>query len=329
MHRGSGLVTFFEENNPNHPQVRFVLTFAGGTSAMLLGNIWPFVSKGGCHCISVFSQAGRGISAFFVGVARGQSVLVFSHAAAAGEKSANSSSQPAISASKASTKPEISASNLAFSGEEHIHHHQQNSSHLSLHHQTSPFNHKEWLDSAAVEDPILLRDQGQEDFNHPRTHIQRNIILSEVKKTFPIRNCVGKCQDTGCLNDKCFSGCKLAVNGGRSEPLKSKCPYDAWIERDCTSECRYQSSAGASEDHSLIQATYPQQIMARTPSDRHQHFHIAILVQELDHIVRFARVYPSPHSIAHMATLNVLRDELGFNKDRAGNLLMVRRMQTR
>lgn len=53
--------------------------------------------------------------------------------------------------------------------------------------QDKPVYHKEWLDSAAVEDPILLRDQGQEDFNHPRTHIQRKTILSEVKKTFPIK----------------------------------------------------------------------------------------------------------------------------------------------
>ncbi|MCO5563934.1 hypothetical protein L7F22_017586 [Adiantum nelumboides] len=32
----------------------------------------------------------------------------------------------------------------------------------------------------------------------------------------------------------------MPVNGGSSEPLKSKCPYDAWIEWDCASECRYQ-----------------------------------------------------------------------------------------
>lgn len=53
-------------------------------------------------------------------------------------------------------------------------------------------------------------------------------------------NCVKKCQETGCLNDKCFSGCKLAVNGGSSELSKKKCPYDTWIEWNCASECRYQ-----------------------------------------------------------------------------------------
>ncbi|KAI5066041.1 hypothetical protein GOP47_0018665 [Adiantum capillus-veneris] len=53
-------------------------------------------------------------------------------------------------------------------------------------------------------------------------------------------SCVEKCEKTGCLNDQCFSSCKIAVNGGISELLQSKCPYDAWIEWDCTSECRYQ-----------------------------------------------------------------------------------------
>lgn len=49
-----------------------------------------------------------------------------------------------------------------------------------------------------------------------------------------------KCEKTGCLDNQCFSSCKIAVNGGGSELLQSKCPYDAWVEWDCTSECRYQ-----------------------------------------------------------------------------------------
>ncbi|KAH7428377.1 hypothetical protein KP509_10G089500 [Ceratopteris richardii] len=54
------------------------------------------------------------------------------------------------------------------------------------------------------------------------------------------RSCIEKCEVTGCVNGQCFSNCKVVVNGDSSELLQSKCPYDAWMQWNCTSECRYQ-----------------------------------------------------------------------------------------
>ena len=55
------------------------------------------------------------------------------------------------------------------------------------------------------------------------------------------RTCVEKCEKSGCINDICYVSCQAAVNGDdKEEKPKSKCPYDDWIQWDCTNECKYQ-----------------------------------------------------------------------------------------
>ena len=72
--------------------------------------------------------------------------------------------------------------------------------------------------------------------------IQDKLLLILVKCIFiKCRTCVENCEKSGCINDTCYTSCQAAVNGDdKEEKPKSKCPYDDWIQWDCTNECKYQ-----------------------------------------------------------------------------------------
>lgn len=55
------------------------------------------------------------------------------------------------------------------------------------------------------------------------------------------RACVGQCEKTGCVGQRCFSNCKFSSDGVATDgPWYMQEPlYLRWKQWDCQSDCRY------------------------------------------------------------------------------------------
>ncbi|XP_042481194.1 post-GPI attachment to proteins factor 3-like [Macadamia integrifolia] len=67
------------------------------------------------------------------------------------------------------------------------------------------------------------------------------------------RACVGQCEETGCVADKCFQHCKFSSNGVpvdgpwyMQEPL-----YLRWKQWDCQSDCRYNCMVNREKEREM------------------------------------------------------------------------------
>ncbi|KAL3503732.1 hypothetical protein ACH5RR_038181 [Cinchona calisaya] len=81
------------------------------------------------------------------------------------------------------------------------------------------------------------------------------VLDASAGDTDPLyRHCVGECERTGCVRERCFTNCNFPLNGSSidgpwylQEPL-----YLQWKKWDCQSDCRYHCMVEREKDRAAV-----------------------------------------------------------------------------